>query len=90
MTGLPTHARIELMRKELAKKDAAVMTCDEPFTEGTRYGFATAIMLSADYRKRVTALDVALTFQVPDIPVTYDPIIDGRTSDTNTSKREAD
>ena len=47
-------------------------------------------MLSVDYRKRVTTLDVAWKFQVPDIPVTYDPIIDGRTSETNKAKREVD
>ena len=34
-------------------------------------------------------LDVLWAFQVPDIPVTYDPIIDGRTSETNKAKREA-
>ena len=47
-------------------------------------------MLGADYRKRVTTLDVVWTFQVLNIPVTYDPIIDGRTSETNKAKREAD
>ena len=47
-------------------------------------------MLAVDYRKMVTRLDVAWTFQVPDIPVTYDPLIDGRTSETNKAKREAD
>ena len=66
------------------------MTRYEPFPEGTRYGFVAAIMLLADYRKRFTTLDVVWAFQVPDIPVTYDPIIDGRTSETNKAKREAD
>ena len=47
-------------------------------------------MLSEDYRKRVTTLDATWKFQVPDIPVTYDPIIDGRTSETNKANREAD
>ena len=47
-------------------------------------------MLPEDYRKRVTTLDAAWKFQVPDIPVTYYPIIDGRTSDTNKVKIEAD
>ena len=47
-------------------------------------------MLAADYQKRVTTLDVAWTFQVPDIPVTYDPLIDGRTSKNNKAKRDAD
>ena len=46
-------------------------------------------MLAADYRKRVTTLDVAWTFQVPDIPFTYEPLIDGRTSDTNKVKKES-
>ena len=88
--GRPTHASVELTRKELAKKAAAIKTRYEPFPEGTRYGFAAAIMLAADYQKRVTTLDLAWKFQVPAIPVTYDPLIDGRTSETNKAKREAD
>ena len=75
--GRPTHASVELTRKELSKKAAVIKTRYEPFSGGTRYGFAAAIILSADYRKRVTTLDLLWTFQVPDIPVTYDPIIDG-------------
>ena len=47
-------------------------------------------MLAADYRKMVTMLDAVWTFQVPDIPVMYDPIIDGSTSETNKAKKEAD
>ena len=47
-------------------------------------------MLAVDYQKRVTTLDVAWTFQVPDIPFMYDPIVDGRTNETNKVKREAD
>ena len=75
--GRPTHSSVDITRKELAKKAAVIKNRYEPSPEGTRYGFAAAIMLSADYRKRVTTLDVAWTFQVPEIPVTYDPIIDG-------------
>ena len=87
--GRSTHASVDLTRKELAKKAAAIKTRYEPFPEGTRYGFAAVIMLASDYRKRVTTLDAAWTFQVPDIPVTYEPLIDGRTSETNKAKREA-
>ena len=47
-------------------------------------------MLSADYIKRVTTLDSAWTFQVTDIPVTYDPIINGHTHETHKAKREVD
>ena len=86
----PTHASAELTRKEVEKKAVVIKTRYKPFPEGTRYDFAAAIILAADYRKRVTTLDVAWTFQVPDIPVTYGPLIDGRTSDTNKAKREAD
>ena len=86
----PTHVSVKLTQKELAKKAAAIKTLYEPFPEVKRYGFAAATMLSEDYWKRVTTLDVAWTFQVPDIPVTYDPIIDRKTSDTNKAKREAD
>ena len=88
--GRPTHATVELMRIDLAKKAATINTCYDPFTEETRYGFAAAIMMSEDYRKRVTKIDAAWTFQVPDIPVTYDPIINGPTSETKKAKREAD
>ena len=88
--GRPTHASVELKREKLAKKSAAIKTRYEPFPEGTRYGFAAAIMLLVYYQKRVTTLDVVWTFQVTGIPVTYDPIIDGRTSETNKVKREAD
>ena len=66
-----------------------IKTRYEPFPEGTRCGFAAAIMLSADYRKRVTTLDVVWTFQVPDISKKYDPIINGQKSETNKAKREA-
>ena len=86
----PTHTSVELTRKELAKKAAAINTKYEPFPEGTRYGFSAEIMLAIDYRKRVTTLDVAWTFQVPDIPVTYYPLINVRTSETSKAKREAD
>ena len=89
-TGQPTHARVEIARKEIANKAAAIKTRYEPFPEGTKYGFAVAIMLAEYYQERVTMLDVAWKFQVPDIPVTYDPLIDGRTSDTRKEKREAD
>ena len=88
--GRPTHASVELTRKELAEKAADIKTRYEPFPEGTRYDFAAAIILSEDYRKRFTTLDVAWKFLVPDIPVKYDPIIDGRTSETNKAKKEAD
>ena len=86
----PTHASVKLMRIELANKAAAIKTRYDPFPEVTRCGFSAAIMLEADYRKRVTTLDVAWKFQVPDIPVTYYPLVDGRTSNTNKAKREAD
>ena len=89
-TGRPTHVSVDLTQKELAKKAAVIKTRYEPFPEGRRYGFAAAIMLSKDYRKRVTMLDVVWTFQVPDISFMYDPIIDECTSETNKAKREAD
>ena len=88
--GRPTHSNVELTLKYLANKAATIKTCYEPFTEETRYGFAAAIMLSEDYRKRVTKTDAAWTFRVPDIPVTYDLIINGHTSETKKAKREAD
>ena len=89
MDWMSTHASVKLTRKEIAKKATAIKTRYETFPEETRYGFAAAIMLSADYRKRVTTLDVAWTFQVPEIPVMYDPIINGQTSETNKVNIEA-
>ena len=85
--GRSTHASNELTRKEPAKKPTTIKTRYKLFPEGTRYGFAAAIMLSEDFRKRDTTLDVAWTFQVPVTPVTYDTIIGGRTSETNKAKR---
>ena len=57
--GRPNHASVELTQKELANKAATIKICYDPFTEGTRYGFAAVIMLLADYRKRVTTIDFA-------------------------------
>ena len=53
----PTHASVELTQKELVKMSPAIKTRYEPFPEVTRYCFAAAIMLAADYRKMVTMLD---------------------------------
>ena len=52
LIGLPTHASVELTRKEIAKKAVAIKTRYEPFPEVTRYGFTAAIMLVAYYQKR--------------------------------------
>ena len=67
--GCPTHVSVKLMRKELAKKAAAIKTRYYPLPERTRYGFDAVIMLLSDYRRRVTTLYVMCSFQVPDIPV---------------------
>ena len=37
--------------------------------------------------EKVTTLDFAWTFQIPDIPVTYAPSINGRMSETNKAKK---
>ena len=50
--GRPTHASVDLMMKVIAKKAAAIKTCYETFPEGTRYGFAAAIMLLVYYQKK--------------------------------------
>ena len=47
--GQPTHVSVDITRKELAKKAAAIKTRYETFPEGTRYDFADAIMLSEEY-----------------------------------------
>ena len=44
----PTHASVKTMRKELTKKAAAIKTRYDMFPMGTRFGYATAIMLMTD------------------------------------------
>ena len=71
----PTHASVETTRKELTKKAAAIKTRYDTFPEGTCYGYTATIMLPEYYRARVTGLDAAWKFVVPDLPETYDPAI---------------
>ena len=46
----PTHAIVETTRKELTKKAAAIKTRYDVFPLGTRFSYAAAIMLTADYK----------------------------------------
>ena len=71
----PTQASVKTTRKELTKKAAAIKTRYDTFPEGTCYGYTATIMLPEYYRARVTGLDAAWKFVVPDLPETYDPAI---------------
>ena len=49
----PTHASVTNPRKELTKKAVAVKTRYGMFPQGTRFGYTAAIMLTAEYAKKV-------------------------------------
>ena len=83
-----TQAIVETTRKELAKRAAAIKTRYDVFPEGTRYGYAAVIMLSEEYIARITGLDTAWKFIVPDLPETYNLAIKSQTAVT-ISKMEA-
>ena len=53
----PTHASVENTRKELIKRAAAIETKYDTFPLGTRFGYTAAIMLTADYIKKVQKID---------------------------------
>ena len=66
----PTHASVATSRKELTKKAAAIKTRYESFPLGTRFGYAAAIMLPADYIEKVNKIAAATlqdtwTFAIP-------------------------
>ena len=53
----PTHASVENTRKELTKMAAEIKTRYDAFPLGTRFGYAAAIMLTADYIEKVKKID---------------------------------
>ena len=64
------------------------------FLLGTRFGYAAAIILTAEYKGRVDKiepLELADTwnFKPPEQPEAYDPAIDGKTASVKLSKMEA-
>ena len=88
------HASVETTRKELTKKAAAIKTIYDAFPLETRFGYATAIMLTADYKERVDkieSLELADTwsFKPPEQPEVYDLSIDGKTASVKVTKLEA-
>ena len=90
----PTHASVETTRKELTKKSAAIKTGYDAFPLGTRFGYATVIILTEYYKERVDKikrLELADTwsFKPPEQPEAYDPSIDGKTSSVIVVKLEA-
>ena len=53
----PTHASVETTRKELTKKSAAIKTGYDAFPLGTRFGYATVIILTEYYKERVDKIE---------------------------------
>ena len=53
----PTHASVKNTRKELTKRAAAIKTRYDAFPLGTRFGYAAAIMLTADYIEKVKNIE---------------------------------
>ena len=49
----PTHASVETTWKELTKMAAAIKTRYDAFPLGMRFGYAVAIMMTAEYKGRV-------------------------------------
>ena len=53
----PMHASVENTRKELTKRAAAIKTRYDAFPLVTRFGYATAIVLTADCIEKVKKID---------------------------------
>ena len=90
----PTHSSVKNTRKELTKKSAAIKTRYDPFPQGTRFGYAAAIMLLEDYAKKVNkiipaTLAVGWVFIAPLQPDPYDPAINRNTPESDIPKMEA-
>ena len=69
----PTHTSVEKTRKELTKKAAVIKTRYGVFPLGTRFGYAAAIMLTAEYKGRVNKIEPlklvdTWTFNPPEQP----------------------
>ena len=90
----PTHTSVKKKRKELKKKSAAIKTRYDAFPLGTRFGYAAAIMLTADYKERVNKIEPlelsdTCSFKPPEQPEAYDPAIDGNKASVKVTKLEA-
>ena len=53
----PTHTSVETTQKELTKNSAAIKTRYDAFPLGTRFGYAAAIILTAEYKGRVDKIE---------------------------------
>ena len=90
----PTHASVENTWKELTKRAVKIKTRYDTFPLGTRFGYAAAIMLTADYIEKVKKInpleiDDTWIFKAPIQPELYDPEIDRVTPDKGIPKMEA-
>ena len=81
MTGRLTQISIEKTMNELAKIEASIKTMHTAFPEGTKLGYAVAIMTAAEYRKQFTLLVTIWTFTKSTNPSTYDSSIKTSTED---------
>ena len=81
----PTHVSVETTRKKLTKKADAIKKRYDAFPLGTQFGYAAAIMLTAEYKGRVDKIEPlkladTWSFKPPEQPDAYDPSIDGKTA----------
>ena len=80
--------------QKLTKRAAVIKTRYDAFPLGTRFGYATAIMLMANYIKKVKKIDPleiedTRTFKSPIQPEPHNPEIDRVTPDKDIPKMEA-
>ena len=83
------HTLIENTRNELANIGASIKTTHPALPNGMKFGYAVAIMMAGEYRKRSTSLDVAWTLTDPTKLATYDMSIKTLTARPRKSQKEA-
>ena len=86
--GRPTHMSIEKIRNELSNIGASIKTMHTVFPEGTKCGYAAAIMIALEYWKQVTQLDSTWIFTNPIESSNYDPIIKYSTAYVTKAQKE--
>ena len=79
--GLLTYALIENLRNKLAKIKGSIKTTHTAFLEGTKFGYAAAIMMAGGYWMRFISMDSAWTFMKPTNPAAYNLSIKNMTAE---------
>ena len=96
--GRPTMKIVNQTRNEIASEYAKAKTSHPSFPQGTRFGFASAILKKEKFRSLHNAvagvaeddeLDVTWEFTYPTRPDAYDDTIIGNMLDATRRKREA-